>query len=96
MIARWAGFPQNVVDDDVDLAGRRPERSVGCVIVVGQRDNLVGSERSERVEPVQIAPSADHAPGAESFGDLDRHRSGVSGRTEDQDTLAGLDGDAAA
>ena len=90
-MARSAGLPQNVVDDDVDLARGRAERPVRGVLVAGQRDNLVGAERGERAEPPGIASGADHASGAEQPGDLDRHQAGVPGRAEHQDALAGLD-----
>ena len=86
-----AGLPQNVVDDDVHLARGCAECPVRRVLVTGQRHDLVGAERNERAEPPGIASGADHAPGAEEPGDLDRHHPGVPGRAEHQDALAGLD-----
>ena len=65
------------------------QRRVRRGLVAGQRDDLVGAEGPQRAEPLGIAPGADHAPGAEPPGHLDRHRSGVPGGAEHQDALAG-------
>ena len=69
--------------------GGPAQRRVRRGLVAGQRDDLVGAEGAQCVEPLRIAPGADHTPGAEPPGHLDRHRSGVPGGAEHQDALAG-------
>ena len=77
-------------------AAAAPSARAVASCVVGQRDELVGAEGGERVEPLGVASGADHAPGAKPLRDLDGHRPGIAGRAEDEHALAGLDRDAAA
>ena len=61
-----------------------------------ERDGRVGAEIGERGESFGLASGADDVAGAEVPGDLDGHSPGVAGRRQNQDPLAGAEGNALA
>ena len=61
-----------------------------------ERDGRVGAEIGEGGEPFGLASGTDDLAGAEVLGDLDGHSPGVAGRPQDQDPLAGPEGNASA
>ncbi len=52
-----------VVDHDVDFGGCSAKRSCRCLGIVGEMDDLVGTDGHERIEAGEVAPGADDSSG---------------------------------
>jgi hypothetical protein len=85
-----------IVDDDVDLGGCSTQGPCRLVVVLGEPDDVVGTDGGERVEPGAVPTGADHPPGAEPFGHLHGHGPGIAGGAEDEHALARPDRDSSA
>ena len=90
------GLAPQIVNHDIDFGGCFTKRSRRFIGIVSEMDDVIGADGRKCVEPNEVAPGADHSPGAEPFCDLYGHGPGITSCAQDEHALAGLDRDSPA